>query len=322
MSEKRLAGLDGLRGIAAISILAFHLMPFLAGDWRGNAYLAVDFFFMLSGYVMARTYEVRLADDLTPLAFMWQRWKRPWPTLFVGSLMGLPWFLSVMGSDHMLVVMANLLLIPTFVFNWIYPLDGPVWSIFFELFANLIHALLLRRLPIRMLALLTLLMVAILVIPASQLTLGLGNARHTFPFGFPRVIMSYSIGIILWRIWRDEPSIAISPAFAFLVMPVFFGAAMIADSNAWLSDFLFVLILCPLMIAGALRWTGPSIWACRAGALSFPLYAFHVPILATTSLAGLNIGWGVMLSLTAAWLFSRLSVLRAALFPVKSVQMT
>jgi len=54
----RLSGLDGLRGIAALGVLSFHI-------WRvpgGNGYLAVDFFFLLSGYVMARSYEDRLRD--------------------------------------------------------------------------------------------------------------------------------------------------------------------------------------------------------------------------------------------------------------------
>lgn len=312
MSEKRLAGLDGLRGIAALCVLAYHLMPYVAGVWPGNAYLAVDFFFMLSGYVMSRTYEVRFSAGLSPVAFLWLRWKRLWPTIFIGSLLGLPWFLAVVGVDDigdMLTIAANLLLIPSFAFNRSYPLDGPVWSIFFELVANVLHALLLRRLTSRALLLLAALMAVILVIPASQLTLGLlGSTRTTFLFGVPRVLMSYTIGIVLWRIWRDRPSIAVPPTLALLGMPVFFGVVALTASKAWFLDFLFVLILCPLMIAGGLRWTGPVKWANASGTLSFPLYAFHAPLLASAALMGLDIAWGVASSLAAAWLFSRLSV--------------
>jgi len=322
MWETRLAGLDGLRGIAALSVLVSHLMPFLTGDFRGNAYLAVDFFFMLSGYVMARTYETRLDGNLAPLTFMWLRFRRLWPTLFLGSLIGLPWFLITIGTDHMLVVLASLLLIPTFTFNWIYPLDGPAWSIFFELFANLMHALILRRLPTRTLALLAALMAVILIIPASQLTLGVGNARPTFVFGFPRVIMSYSIGIILWRVWRDKPPIAVPPIFAFLAMPVFFGTAIIANSNTWISGYIFVLVLCPLAIAGGLRVTGSSRWMTTLGAISFPLYAVHAPILYDVELVGLHFGWGAALSLVLAWFVARLTRPRPASTPiVESVQM-
>jgi peptidoglycan/LPS O-acetylase OafA/YrhL len=311
MSEKRLAGVDGLRGIAALCVLAYHLMPYVAGIWPGNAYLAVDFFFMLSGYVMSRTYEVRLSSGLTSAAFLWLRWKRLWPTIFTGSLIGLPWFLAVIGVDgigDMLVIIANLLLIPTFAFNRSYPLNGPVWSIFFELVANVLHALLLRRMPTRALLLVAALMAVILVIPASQLTLGLiGSTRPTFLFGVPRVLMSYTIGIVLWRLWRDRPSIAVPPTLALLGMPVFFSVVALTGCKAWFLDFLFILILCPLMIAGGLRWTGPVKWASASGALSFPLYAFHAPILASAALLGLDIGWGVALSLASAWLFSNLS---------------
>ncbi len=306
-AHRRLAGLDALRGIAALSILAFHLMPYLAGTWRGNAYLAVDFFFMLSGYVMARTYETRLAGELTPVAFMILRWKRLWPAMFVGGLIGLPWFLITIGEDHLLVALANLLLIPTFALNRLYPLDGPAWSIFFELLANLLHALLLRRLSTPALVLLATGMAVILAIAGSRLTLDVGGASPTFLLGVPRVLLSYAIGMILWRTWRDRPTLGVSPVFAFLLMPIFFGAATQLDGDSWISGMVFILVGCPLMLAGGLRWTGRSKWAGMAGALSFPLYAFHAPIFATVSLAGIPIGWGIAASLIAAWLFTRLS---------------
>src|SRR3954471_17744990 len=112
MREKRLAGLDGLRGIAAFSILIYHVIPVAAGEWRGNAYLAVDFFFMLSGYVMARTYEARLADGLPPAAFIAARFRRLWPTMFVAGMLGLPGFFIVYGVDQLPCALAGLLLVP------------------------------------------------------------------------------------------------------------------------------------------------------------------------------------------------------------------
>lgn len=307
MRGERLAGLDGLRGIAALSVLVYHVIPFASGEWRGDAYLAVDFFFMLSGYVMARTYEGRMAEGLSPAAFFALRFRRLWPTMFAAGLLGLPWFFVTYGFDRSLAALANLLLIPTLAMRWAYPLNGPAWSIFFELFANVLHASLLRRLSAARLALVAALMVPILAGPAMRLTFDLGSPSATFMFGFPRVILSYSIGIILWRRWRDQPSLEVPPAFAFLAMPLFFGESTWLDANGWLGALLFILVICPIMIAGGLRWRGEWRLASLAGAISFPLYALHTPIFAAVTMAGLPIYWGVGLSLVGAYLFTRVA---------------
>jgi len=307
MPKERLAGLDLLRGIAALSVLAYHTLPVLTGAWRGNAYLAVDFFFMLSGYVMARTYEARLAEGLRPSAFVAARCRRLWPTMFAAGLLGLPGFFIVYGFGQLPVAVANLLLIPVLTMRWVYPLNAPAWSIFFELFANAVHALLLRRLPRLLLILLALAMVPILVPVASRLTFDLGAHAVSFAYGFPRVLLSYAIGVALWRWWRDEPTVAVSPDCAFLAMPLFFGAGAFYGGS-WQGGLVFILLLCPMMIAGGLRWQGAGApFARLAGAMSFPLYALHTPIFTAVELAGLNILWGVLLSLGAAYLFTRIA---------------
>ena len=307
MSRERLAGLDALRGIAALSVLGYHTIPFATGQWRGNAYLAVDFFFMLSGYVMARTYEGRMAEGLAPGAFLAMRFKRLWPTMFAAGLLGLPCFFIVYGFDHSLVALANLLLIPTLTMRWAYPLNGPAWSIFFELFANGLHARLLHHMSIARLALLAALTLPILVFEAARLSFDLGSPSATFAFGFARVMLSYAIGIALWRKWRDSPSLEIPPAFAFLAMPLFFGESAYVDGDSWQGALLFILAICPMMLAGGLRWRGGWRVASLAGAMSFPLYALHTPIFTMVAMAVLNIAWGVAASLLGAWLFTRVA---------------
>jgi peptidoglycan/LPS O-acetylase OafA/YrhL len=313
MAERRLPGLDGLRGVAAFSVLIYHIIPVATGEWRGNAYLAVDFFFMLSGYIMARTYEVQMADGLPARAFLAARLRRLWPTMFAAGLVALPTFFLVYGFDHAQYALANLLLIPTLNLRWAYPLNAVAWSIFFELFANAVHALLLRRLSVRLLLVIGGLTIPILLPAAARLTLDIGSQSEAFVFGFPRVLLSYVIGIVLWRCWRDKPSLAVSPGLAFLAMPFFFGVGTYFDGNSWQGGLLFIAVICPVMIAGALRCS--KVWAPvrLAGELSFPLYAFHTPIFAIAAAAGLHVAWTAGLSVLAAYLFSRIGSVHRAL---------
>ena len=86
----RLSGLDALRGVAAIMVVLLHVNH-LAGDagWFTAGYLAVDLFFMLSGYVLARTFDRRLESDLSAMDFLVIRLRRLWPVMAVGALLGL-----------------------------------------------------------------------------------------------------------------------------------------------------------------------------------------------------------------------------------------
>ncbi|RJG54417.1 acyltransferase [Sphingobium terrigena] len=310
MHGQRLTGLDGLRAIAALSVILFHALAWQSGAQRGNAYLAVDFFFMLSGYVMARTYEDKLATSLSPATFLYGRFCRFWPTLFVAGLIGLPWFLVSFGVDQWGIAALNLLLIPTFQFVRLYPLNSPAWSILLELFANLLHTLVLRRLSTTTLVITVIAMAPLLAMSVSRISFDIGAMTAAFLPALMRVTFSYMIGIILWRWWRDRPSIAVPPALAFLIMPLFFSVATWFDVDSWQSGFLFILVACPLMLAGGLRWSGPAheptaramTWG---GAMSFPVYALHTPICMTVTMAGWPVAWGILPTFAAAYLFTR-----------------
>src|SRR5690606_9603166 len=87
----RLHGLDALRGVASILVLCFHVIG-LFGQWRvfDRAWLAVDFFFMLSGFVMARTYESAMRDKrLGAIAFFRVRYRRLWAPVAFGTMLGI-----------------------------------------------------------------------------------------------------------------------------------------------------------------------------------------------------------------------------------------
>ncbi|MFT4027082.1 MAG: acyltransferase [Novosphingobium sp.] len=312
----RLPGLDILRGIAALCVLALHVEWIFGLQPRAFAkgYLAVDLFFMLSGYVMARTYEPRLARGLTATAFLWARYRRLWPVMAIGSLIGLPKLL-IDSPDLAAFSLAgglNLLLLPLPAKDLAFPLNIPAWSIFLELTANLIHAAVLWRLGGR-----RLLMVVAIVLPLTVWAgmthgdLDFGAHTEDYFFGVPRVLLSYVIGMMLWRWWKDTPPIAVPPILAFLLLPAALVLARHFAVGGWLFDIAFIALFCPLLIIGGLRH-GPRErpgWSLAAalGALSFPLYAVHMPVLQGMSLLGF--GWlGGALAAAAAGIVVTLAV--------------
>jgi peptidoglycan/LPS O-acetylase OafA/YrhL len=304
----RLPGLDLLRGIAALCVLGLHLQAINVDHPKifGKGYLAVDLFFMLSGYVMARTYEPRLARGLAPLHFLFARYRRLWPVMAIGGVIGLPKLL-LDGPDFATFATAagfNLLLLPVPREGVAFPLNIPAWSIFFELTANLLHALLLWRLGARWLMTLLAMTVALTVwLGLVYGTVDVGAHSEDYFAALPRVVLSYAIGIVLWRRWRDAPPIAVPPLLAFLAMPVLFASAWVLGVDSWWPDLGFIVIACPLLIAGALRFRSEQGWNSSAtaalGALSFPLYAVHMPVLQGMRLLGFGSTGGAFAALAA-----------------------
>ena len=94
--------LDGLRGIASISVVIFHFMEFATPDYNDNfmahAYLAVDFFFCLSGFVIAYAYDTRLSE-VGVKKFFQLRLIRLHPLVFIGSILGIISFIADPFSD-------------------------------------------------------------------------------------------------------------------------------------------------------------------------------------------------------------------------------
>lgn len=82
--------LDGLRGIAAVAVVIFHFMEFAVPDYSksfiAHAYLAVDFFFCLSGFVIAYAYDNKV-QKLGALQFLKLRLIRLHPLVIIGSVL-------------------------------------------------------------------------------------------------------------------------------------------------------------------------------------------------------------------------------------------
>ncbi|MEO5586397.1 MAG: acyltransferase [Novosphingobium sp.] len=317
-ASARLPGLDMLRGIAALCVLGLHLHAIYRDQPAifGKGYLAVDLFFMLSGYVMARTYDTRLASGLSPLRFFWGRYRRLWPIMAIGGLLGLPKLYLELRDPAAFALIAglNLFLLPVPDEGPGFPLNIPAWSILFELTANAVHAAVLWRLGVRWLIALAAATIPLIVwVGLVYGTFDVG--AHTFDFfaGLPRVLLSYLIGMVLWRWWRDEPTVKIPAWAAFTAMPLLFASAWLLGVGDWRLDIAFIVIACPLLIAGGLHYrpgSSPgSPWgsgwgagwgaslAVALGALSFPLYAVHMPVLQGMHLLGYGSTGGALAAL-------------------------
>lgn len=283
--NERLHGLDALRGIAALVVLVFHicliygLEPLFVHGW-----LAVDFFFALSGYVLARTYEGRLHSKISPWMFAKKRFLRFWPVVLFGGAVGAPYVLAGFPAQEALAILAlNLFLIPYFRDGELFPLNGPYWSLFYELAANIAHGFLLSRLSDRqLLALVAACALGLAIIGYFYGGLSLGTNPKTFAAGFVRVTLSYGLSVLLYRWWRDEPPIKIRwPALVLVGVLLLIGRGPLAG---FLPQLAFVLICVPLVIAGGLRWQTKL---SPLGTLSFPLYAAHLPVVYYCKIMGL-----------------------------------
>lgn len=315
-SALRLTGLDALRGIAALCVVVMHVGAIYPGAPRlvGAAYLAVDFFFLLSGFVMARTYEARMhAGTLPAWRFLRARYLRLWPTMAVGAVLSAP-FLWRDNPDlpvFLRTALPNLLLLPAFAIPVLFGLNTPAWSVFFELVANVGHATVLRRLGNQGLALVVLVFfVAAAACGVHFGNLDLGSKAENIVGGLARVGLSYGLGVLLWRWHGDRAPLPVPPWLAFLAMPALFWTASRAQAEGWLFDLGFIALACPLLLWGglALREGGPrSLQAlCLAfGAISFPLYAVHYPVLLAVEAAGLDIWLAPVAALAAAALLTR-----------------
>ncbi|MFM5908237.1 MAG: acyltransferase family protein [Novosphingobium sp.] len=303
----RLHGLDALRGIAALAVAIMHAHVLFPGfpDMFPRGYLAVDFFFVLSGFVMARTYEPRLAAGLRPLRFFAARYRRLWPTMALGGILFLPFLAEgTRGEDVplLLVALFNLLLLPNPWSGNSFALNVPAWSIFFELVANLVHGLFWRLSNRSLLVAIVLSGAALGYFARYHGHLDIGSRNGDLPEGLARVATAYAMGVLVWRIWGQRRLDPVLGLLALIVMPMWFAIPDRFDGTNWMWDVAFVYLLCVPLLLGGLAVTGGRRISTLAGELSFPLYALHYPLLYWFRSFGMNAFWALAGCIAAAGL--------------------
>ena len=308
-SRTRLLTLDGLRGLGALLVLLYHCGFLLKAPLATHGHIAVDFFFLLSGFIMARTYQARLAAGQAR-AFLRARVVRLWPLMAIGCAFALLADVAIHQTSSPLKLaikfVLGLLCLP--VISGAPYLNGPQWSLMFEGFANLCHAFSLKRLYRPLLT-------AIVLISAAGLVIGVANHLDVNgAYGGTeqyvpvlRLFFSYTMGLLIYTL--PLPSIRLpfwAPAgvmMAFALFPKLPSASVM--------DLAAVLVAWPLLLIGSIHDPGRSPATASAlkllGALSYPLYILHFPILMLVKHFGAGqppavlIPIAVALSLAAAW---------------------
>ncbi len=214
MKATRFIVLDGLRGVAALVVLFYHLVQ--QHDLTATAFpfanLAVDFFYMLSGFVVAFAYEQRLQSGAMGfLSFAKVRIVRLYPLILLATSAGIALGFLAAAVKHDVtfqqIVLAGtlaLLMLPSYVFpQWdtAYPFNMASWSLTFELFVNALYCAIAPRLTNRRLIQLTACSAVVLAwVALMNHGVSGGYSQKNFAYGFGRVLFPFFAGVLLYRI--------------------------------------------------------------------------------------------------------------------------
>jgi peptidoglycan/LPS O-acetylase OafA/YrhL len=271
--EARFTTLDGLRGLAAILVMCFHAAP--ASPVRvAGGYLAVDIFFILSGFVLAMTYEPRLGSGLSASRFMVLRLTRLYPMYLVGTMFSL-----ISGP----ALVTSMLMLPNLSFTGpLFPDNIPMWSLFYELLASAAFGLLALRCGTKGL------MVTLAITGGLLLfqTLGLGKSMVRGPdwpdlaVGLTRTAFSFTLGVAIYR-WRKRQGLVRKATWlSALPFIALLGTLIAAPADRQYWDIVCVFVILPCIAWLGTMWEMPIPKLGTAlGDLSYPLYCIHAPII-------------------------------------------
>ena len=314
--------LDGLRGVAAILVLIYHIFEGFAfaqttnGEGNGiittlnHGHIAVDFFFILSGFVISYAYDDRW-ENITLGNFFKRRLIRLHPMLIMGAIIGAIAFFAV-GCQKwdgtttpttwvMIALLFTMFMIPAVPGvpyevrgnGEMFPLNGPGWSLFFEYIGNILYALFIRRLSTKTLAILTTLLGIIHawffigdISGYDMIGVGWTIDKVNFWGGLVRMLFPFSMGMLIARTFRPRK---IRGAFwiCSLILIILFAVPYITPkgniSFNSLYEYICIAIIFPFVV-----WLG----ACGKsndkttsktnkllGDISYPLYIVHYPIM-------------------------------------------
>lgn len=281
------ATIDGLRGVAALIVMFYHFganVVFLHG------YLAVDLFFVMSGFVIASAYEGRLQGGRLGLGgFLRIRVTRLAPLWVLGGALGLAaaTLVPAPAADHTWGLFAlGLLLIPrdgTLV--GAFPMNTSLWSLNVELVVNALYGAFARHLTTRRLLAVAALSYAGLV--AVSLRLGgvsFGTSNLDLACGYLRAGFGFSAGVVLFRQRARLPRARFGPAVLFVATALLltgFGRPAVGRFGV-AYDLAFIALAAPAMVALAAAAEPsarmrPAFLAMGSG--SYALYTLHQPLL-------------------------------------------
>ena len=313
--------LDGLRGVAAILVLFYHIFEGFSfaevtnGDGDGiirvlnHGHIAVDFFFILSGFVISYAYDDRW-KKMSTWQFFKRRLIRLHPMLVMGAIIGTMAF-AIVGFEKwdgttapmgwvMTAMLLTIFMIPAVPGvpyevrgnGEMFPLNGPAWSLFFEYIGNILYALIIRRLSTKMLALFTVIMGCLHacffvgnISGYDMVGVGWTIDEVNFWGGLVRMLFPFTMGMLLARTFCPRKvkgafwmcSVALIALFAVPYMPSKGGVSLNSLYEVVCIAFIFPLIVW----MGACGCSGGKTARINKllGDISYPLYIVHYPIM-------------------------------------------
>ncbi|WP_171905954.1 acyltransferase family protein [Sphingobium phenoxybenzoativorans] len=282
--------LNALRGVAAIAVATMHWRVVFGPFHAYSGYLAVDLFFLLSGFVVAFSYDAKLRGAWTAPHFLGMRLVRLYPMYILGVCITLGGIFAFNSGDRMeaslpeiaAAAFCNGLMLPSFSMGQshaVFPLNTPAWTLFLELACNLAYALLHRFTSVRNLLLCAALSAGALVAIAVEYgTINLGFSTATFFVGLFRVGFSFSAGVLLCRAYRAD----LLPTWrlpGLCILSICLGALLYQPTVMPLFELFCILFLFPLVIMVSVHSSSHAAISDFLGSVSYPLYAIHMPVL-------------------------------------------
>jgi peptidoglycan/LPS O-acetylase OafA/YrhL len=293
----RYATLDGLRGAAALLVVFVHFPMLCHVRAIEHGYLAVDLFFIMSGFVIGSAYDCKLASGaLSCRQYTQLRLVRLYPLYCAGLVLGLvamglrlpvsDWSEIASALPASVLMLPSHVAMPTFypwptVWNFIYPLDFPAWSLFFELVASLAYGVFFRDLTTRTLVAIMCVSGLGLVYLACTSSISGGVAWDSFDSGFARLGYAFPAGLLLYRFGRParERRHLAALAVIVLVIALLCMPSPAAHQNA--IDLLLSLVVLPGIVWVASRVEPPARLLPLfgfSGLVSYGIYVLHVPL--------------------------------------------
>lgn len=309
--------LDGLRGVAALMVIWYHVFEGFAFasnsaiETLNHGYLAVDFFFILSGFVIGYAYDDRWGKSLTMKDFFKRRLIRLHPMVIMGAVLGAITF-CIQGSvqwdgTHVAISMIMLSLLCTIFFipampgvgyevrgnGEMFPLNGPCWSLFFEYIGNILYALFIRRLSNKALTVFVVLLGAALAAFAvfnvsTYGNIGVGWTLDGVNFlgGSLRMLFPFSLGMLMSRNFKPMKvrgafwicTVALIVLFA---VPYLEGMEPLCMNGVY--EAFCVIVAFPIILWIGASGTTTDVQSTKVckflGDISYPVYVIHYPLM-------------------------------------------
>ena len=309
--------LDGLRGVAALMVIWYHVFEGFAFasnsaiETLNHGYLAVDFFFILSGFVIGYAYDDRWGKSLTMKDFFKRRLIRLHPMVIMGAVLGAITF-CIQGSvqwdgTHIAISMIMLSLLCTIFFipampgvgyevrgnGEMFPLNGPCWSLFFEYIGNILYALFIRRLSNKALTVFVVLLgVALAAFAVFNVStygnIGVGWTLEGVNFlgGSLRMLFPFSLGMLMSRNFKPMKVkgafwICTIALIALFSVPYLEGLEPLCMNGVY--EAFCVIVAFPIILWIGASGTTTDVQSTKVckflGDISYPVYVIHYPLM-------------------------------------------